>query len=431
MPTLYFSLCAPDSEPVIQRIVSECESFLQGTCVIGKEREEWAAQKIRDDLKQCDVLIVVIGKEATSERLAGRPIGEHVLSERIRTEIISAMNLDLLTVPLLIEDAVLPEKRNAPAALKRLLDCKPYRLRNAFWSEDLYLFLEDIRKELDFKKEVEEKLSRSAQHNFLGLADSEGKPLHPHNLGMEFSGALELRRVIESERFNLEEARRLGDRMAEKNALSALGLAYSQLKQTQRAIQYFLEQLEIVREIKDEEEECGLLASLGDAFAISGNIERAKTYYQEQLLLADSVGHRLFAGSAFNGLGFVYVKQNKIAQAIECYLKALANYREYEDHDKELELLVGIGLNYQKLGKLKEATDFLNRALETAKYLEHRREEARILVDLAEAYYQLGNMDRARVCMNRAEEVLGFLEEPWVPSLKNRLHFLRGSLNPV
>ena len=140
----------------------------------------------------------------------------------------------------------------------------------------------------------------------------------------------------------MEEARRMGDRPGEKNALSALALAFTQLGQTQRAIQYFQEQLAIVRETEDIEEECGLLASLGDAFAISGDIEAAKKYYHEQLLLADSRGYRVSIGSAYNGLGYVYVKQDKIARAIEFYLKALTIYREYENHEKELELLVGI-----------------------------------------------------------------------------------------
>ncbi len=419
MPTLYFSLCSEDSEPLVQKIAAECESFLEAECVLGKAHEVFAPEKIRESLTRCDVLIVVINETADSSAASGLALNEPVLNERIRTEIVLAMHLDLYIVPLLIDDARLPEKENLPGALKRLLDCKSYRLRNALWFEDLHEFLEDIQTELDFKKDMEEKLSQSADFPDLNA----GKP--PPKLGLEFSGALELRRVVESEKFNLEKARRAGNRVSEKNALSALALAFSKLKQTHLAIQYFQAQLEIVRELKGAEEECALLANLGDAFAISGDIDRAKTYYEEQLIRADAMGYRHFVGSAYNGLGFVYVKRDKIPQAIGYYSNALAIYRELNNDDKELELLVGIGLNYQKLGEMNQTASFLEQAWEASKRLENRSEEARVLVDLAETHSQLRNPERVRDCLQRAEEILNRMEEPWVVSWKRRLISLR------
>ena len=419
MPTLYFSLWSEDSEPLVQKIAAECESFLEAECVWGRDDEPFDPGKIRDRLSRCDVLIVVVSNAAASSTASSLPHSESLLKERIRAEIISAINFDLAIIPLLIDDARLPDKENLPGALKRLLDCKSFRVRSTLWFEDLHEFLEDLQTELDFKKDAAEKLSQLADFPDLMA----GQP--PPKLGLEFSGAHELRRVVESEKFNLEKARRAKDRVAEKNALSALALAFSQLKQTQTAIQYFQEQLEIVRELKGAEEECALLANLGDAFAISGNIDRAKAHYEEQLVRADAMGYRHFVGSAYNGLGFVYVKQEKIPQAIECYSKALAIYRELDNDDKELELLVGIGLNYQKLGKLKQTASFLEQAWEASKRLENRSEEARVLVDLAETYSQLGNPERVHDCMNRAEEILNHLDEPWVVSWKHRLTSLR------
>ncbi|GEM_PF-1146166 len=429
MSTFYFSWVSRESEPVVEKIAAACETFLEGKCVLGRERDGFVPEKIKNSLARCDALVVVIGEESSASESSGGRIVDRLLDERIRYEIVSAMNLNLLIVPVLIDDAVLPEKKSAPGALKRLLECKSYRLRHAFWSEDLHQLLEDIDEELEFKKQVDQKLSQSILENYRDLTDSEGKPLRPLELGLEYSGALELRRVIESERFNLEEARRNGDRTGEKNALSVLGLAFTQLGQTQRAIHYFREQLEIVREIDDVEEECGLLANLGDASAISGDIDTAKSYYQEQLLRADSKGHRVFIGSAYNGLGYVYVKQDQISKAIECYLKALAIYREFNDHDKELELLVGIGLNYQKLGELERTAEFFETALEAARYLENRKEEAHILVDLGDAYTRLEKPQHVSLHLSRAEEILSGREEPWAVSLKSRLAAVRDSIH--
>lgn len=309
-----------------------------------------------------------------------------------------------------------------------MLECKSHQLRSSFRTEDLHPILEDIEDELEFKKDVEQKLSQSIYQNYQDMMDAEGRPLQPLELGLGFSEALDLRQTIESERFNLEEARRLGNRAGEKNALSALALAFTQLGQTQRAIQYFQEQLVIVREAEDDEEECGLLASLGDAFAVSGNIEAAKKHYEEQLLRADAKGFRAFVGSAYNGLGYVFVKRNKIARAIECYLKALTIYREFEDHEKELELLVGIGLNYKKTGELERTVECFEQALKVARYIEDRKEEAHILVDLTETFCHLGNTESAQTYLGKAEKILTHRQESWAIALNDQFNELRNSL---
>jgi tetratricopeptide (TPR) repeat protein len=431
MPTFYFSWVSRGSEAVVDKLAAACESFLEGKCVLWNEREDFVPEKTKKIMASCDALFMVFEGTSFSSERSDVLVADTPLNRRLRYEIVTAMNNDLLVVPLLIENAMLPDKMNAPGAWKRLLECKSYRLRNATWSEDVHEMLEDVEEELEFKRQVNEKLSQSIYQNYQDLTDAEGPSLQPLELGLEFSGALELRRVIESERFNLEESRRTKDRAREKNALSALALAFTQLGQTQLAIQYFQEQLTIVRETEDVEEECGLLASLGDAFAVSGDIETAKTYYQEQLLQADSKGLRVSIGSAYNGLGYVYVKQDKITRAIECYLKALTIYREFENPEKELELLVGIGLNYQKMGVLDQAVEYLSQAVQIAKYLENRREEAYILADLAEVCRRLENMKSAHIHLNRAEELLSFQEEPWAISFRGRLTALRESLNPI
>ena len=422
MPTVYLSLWSAESEPAGQKIADQIQSFLEKDSVLIGDNG-FIPQKIRDDLARCEVLIVVIAEEAESS--SKFLMAEHVMSERIRFEVVTAINLDLMIIPLLIDDAQLPEKRNMPGILKHLLDCKSYRLRTVSWFEDMHHLLEEIQEELDFRKDVEKKLSQSAPHNF-PIRDGLDKQLgEPPRLGLEFSGALEIQKVIDLETYNLEEARRKHDRNLEQKALSALGLIFTRLGQIQKAIQYFEEQLEIVREQDDSRKICELLANLGDAFAVSGNIERARNYYEEQLALGNTRGHLSHVGSSYNGLGFLHVKKNEILKAIKCYVKALEVYYEFKDHDKALELLVGIGLNYQKLGNLEKTCEYLEQALDTSRYIENRREEARLLADLAEVHAQRGNHGRVKVYLDQAEETLNVLNESWADSLKQRIIHLR------
>ena len=331
----------------------------------------------------------------------------------------------MLIVPLLIDQARLPERETLPGALKLLHDCTAHRMRSTHWYEDLHLLFEDLQKELEFKKEIEKKLTQTEPGAALDTADLSEKPQPSRKWDLKTTTASELRRTIDSEKFNLKEAQRRDDRAGEKKALSALGQAYSQLGQTRWAIQYFEEELELVRQSGDVEEECGLLANLGDAHAISGDIDRAGGFYEQQRALAESNGLRKYVGSAHNGLGFVCVKRNQVDGAIDAYSKALSIFRKLEDHEKQLELLVGIALNHQKLENLEPAQECLQQALNLALYLEDRREEARISVDLAEICFALASHKRAQGHLSRAEEIFSAITEPWAGSWKQRIHSLK------
>jgi len=134
-------------------------------------------------------------------------------------------------------------------------------------------------------------------------------------------------------------------------------------------------------------------------------------------------------GVGAHGLGHVHVKRGETARGIDCYQKALAHYRELEDHDKELELLVGIGLNQQKTGAWRTAAQTLEEALASAKFVENRKEEARVRVDLAETYIEVQEPGRARDHLTAAQEILNRFEADWTRPWKSRIHSLRSALD--
>jgi len=423
MPTVYISQLFPHSDSVVQKIAYQMKSFLNNdSIVIGENCEELNPDELHDKVASCEVLIVVITEEAELK-------SNNIFSKGIKKDIVIALNFDLMIIPLLFNDAKLPEKENMPGIMGRLLENKFYRLRTVSWIEDIEHLLEEIEEELDFKKDVEEKLSKPVPNNFPIQHGDDESLAEPNRFGLEFSGALETQKTIYRETNNLEKARSNKDRNLEKKALSALGLCFTRLGQVQKAIQYFEEQLEIVREQNDPKELCELLANLGDAFAVSGNVGRARSYYEEQLDIANTRGFLSHVGSSYNGLGFVHVKQNDICKGIECYIKALDVYQELKDHDKALELLVGIGLNYQKIGNLEKTCEYLERALDASKYVENWREEARLLVDLAKIHMQLGNNDQVYAELDRADIYLNGLNESWADSLKLQITHIRETLS--
>ena len=424
MSSIYFSSSSPLAETFSHKIAHHSESFLEAKCKVSDYNQNISKQKIKTQIEGCDVLIVVVCADPSPPE---EDISAYNLIDngQIRFEIISAMNQDILIVPILIDDAKLPEKNNVPGALKKLLDCRFHHLRTVFWSEDIENFLEHLEEELSFIKEVKGKLTESVEVNYQRLAKIDGLNSKNNKVDLESSDFLQVRKIIEAETIFLQKARGIADREAEKNALSALALAYSRLGQTRKAIQYFQEQLNISQEFENFEEVCGLLANLGDAYAVSGNIDRAKNYYEEQRVLAESKGLHAYVGTSYNGIGFVFVKQGKIEHAIDCYFKALESYRELEDDDKQLELLVGIGLNYRKLEQWEKAIECLEQALAIAKYIEHRKEEIQIRVDLAEIFFKIGKRNLAISQIEEAEMDLKNIKAAWSTSLMRRIESLR------
>ena len=424
MSSIYFSSSSPLAETFSHKIAHHSESFLEAECKVSDYNQNISKQKIKTQIEGCDVLIVVVCADPSPPE---EDISAYNLidNEQIRFEIISAMNQDILIVPILIDDAKLPEKNNVPGALKKLLDCRLHHLRTVFWAEDIENLHEHLEEELSFIKEVKGKLTESVEVNYQRLAEIDGRNPKNNKVDLESSDFLQVRKMIEAETIFLQKARGIADREAEKNALSALALAYSRLGQTRKAIQYFQEQLNISREFENPEEVCDLLANLGDAYAVSGNIDLAKNYYEEQRVLAESKGLHAYVGTSYNGIGFVLVKQGKIEHAIDCYFKALESYRELEDDDKQLELLVGIGLNYRKLEQWEKAIECLEQALAIAKYIEHRKEEIQIRVDLAEIFFKIEKRDLAISQIEEAEMDLKNIKAAWSTSLMRRIKSLR------
>jgi len=115
MLTLYFSLMSKDSDPFVKKMAAECQSFLEAECVFGIGPLS-APEKIQKSLSRSDVLIVIIEGNRKSEPVFDFLAIDRPLDERVRYEIVSAINLDLIICPVLIEEVILPSSAKLPGA---------------------------------------------------------------------------------------------------------------------------------------------------------------------------------------------------------------------------------------------------------------------------------------------------------------------------
>jgi len=85
MPNFYFSWVSRESEPVVERIAAACATFLEGKCVLGKERDGFVPEKIKNSLARCDALFVVIGEESSASEGSGGRIVDR-LKDQLKEE---------------------------------------------------------------------------------------------------------------------------------------------------------------------------------------------------------------------------------------------------------------------------------------------------------------------------------------------------------
>jgi hypothetical protein len=138
MPTLYLSQLFPKSGIVVKKIGDQIQSYQEmDSVLIVDNRKDFNQKKIFDRIIGSEVLIMVIEDEVKSN-------SNFRISNRVRFEIVNAINLNLIIIPLLIEDAQLPDEEQISGTLKSLLNNKSYRLRTMSWFEVMEHLLHEI-----------------------------------------------------------------------------------------------------------------------------------------------------------------------------------------------------------------------------------------------------------------------------------------------
>ncbi len=97
----------------------------------------------------CGVLLVIIGKRwlSAADSKGKRRLDD--VNDFVRLETAAALSRDIPVVPVLVQDAVMPNAQDLPDALKELAFRNGTELTHARWDSDVKLLIEDIRPYLE------------------------------------------------------------------------------------------------------------------------------------------------------------------------------------------------------------------------------------------------------------------------------------------
>ena len=184
----------------------------------------------------------------------------------------------------------------------------------------------------------------------------------------------------------LEIARKIGNKLAEIEALSGLIGVYSLQKQHQTVLNCLEQQLAIAREIKARREEAQALGGLGSHYILTGNYRRGMKYSQQALAIARELGDGEMEGLILGWLGGVHISQRRYKQAIAYLQRQLEITTQTGNRCQKYTALYYLGCSYSFLGQAQAAIACLSETLNFARETASLPTEAVALIGLGGVY---------------------------------------------
>ena len=245
----------------------------------------------------------------------------------------------------------------------------------------------------------------------LGKLNSDLDCLCLWGLGEAYCHLGQVQKALSYHNQQLEIARKIGNKLAEAQALGGLVGAYSSLQQHQTVFNYLQQQLAIAREINAKKEEGQALGGLGASYILKGNYRRGIKYCQQALTIArelgdspsgDSFASREMEGLILGWLGGVHISRRRYKQAI-AYLQQQLEISEQTDNQcQKYTALYYLGCSYFLLGQAQSAIECLSASLNFARETGSLPTEAAILSALGGVY---------STCLKQYQDAIEYYEE--------------------
>ena len=155
----------------------------------------------------------------------------------------------------------------------------------------------------------------------------------------------------------LDAARRLGDRVAEGEALNNLGAALTGLGRYDEARTAYQEAAAIFHWLGDQRAEGESSTNLGVALSGLRRYDEALTAHQKAAAIFRQTGDRQAEGTVLNNLGVVLRALERDSEARTAYQDAMAIFRETGDRHNLAMALGNLGNVFRSMGRSAEAID--------------------------------------------------------------------------
>lgn len=171
----------------------------------------------------------------------------------------------------------------------------------------------------------------------------------------------------------LEDARRTGNLLKQRQILSSIAMGYENKRQFAKSLDFYQQTLTVAKKINDKQVEAETLNSIARLYARRGQNEQSIEYLERSLAITKEewgvskqrLGLRL---DTLNLMGFIYQYQAQNNKALQAYENALAIAKsEVIDQLSQATTIREFGRFYQKKGEYNKALDLYQQLLPIAK----------------------------------------------------------------
>ncbi|MBV6417798.1 MAG: hypothetical protein CMLOHMNK_02562 [Steroidobacteraceae bacterium] len=170
-----------------------------------------------------------------------------------------------------------------------------------------------------------------------------------------------------------------------------------------QALAYFEQAVRVASEVRDDEMIAGALFSRGYVLGLQGEYALGLADLRRAQGLYETLGMRVHALTAMNGIAILYNRMGDYAQARDIYTSALAQQREAKMLREQAVTLHNLGRAHENLGEWSAARRSFTESLAIAREIHYARGEAYALRGLAAVDNGLGNWRGALDTLKQAQ----------------------------
>jgi adenylate cyclase len=173
----------------------------------------------------------------------------------------------------------------------------------------------------------------------------------------------------------------------------------------QEALSDFLLAIKIAQNSKNLVGEGVTYMAMANVFSVMKDTKKAYSYYEKAIAILRKSNEPLKLASALSNLGDEYLKNNQLAQALECFSES-GTYFEKSGYTSGIAYTLGnMGVIYFKQGKNKEAESNLNQAIQSLESIEDFYGISEYLIHLSDIYSKQNNWSKALSAAKRSYQL--------------------------
>ena len=174
---------------------------------------------------------------------------------------------------------------------------------------------------------------------------------------------------------------------------------------------FYVFALDATQQIQAVEEERKVRHKLGVNFSRLGDMNGAKEHLEEAGKLAEKNGDMLSLANSRRDVGRVYFRTGDYDQALKCYLQSIKLYRQLDNKEQLVFMLVQVANIPFEKGDWKEVQNYYKRALQLAREIGESRQIATIYMNSGIMATIRGEADRATELYERSRSIFEDLKD--------------------